>query len=220
MRYYPDFFPLQGDRHAAPQPARPAEPREVMGGARPGQRGPGPGDGGLPPGDPARAPPPPGGRHDHHRPRRPRLHPRTAPRASTTSPAGRETRRSRSPRRPSSGSTPRSGSSPPSASRGSTSVPTSGRPPAAISFSPFPTAASTPRRDGEGRARAPVPRRGDHHARLVRVLGTKPQQEKALATLNELAASKDARVAALATWSRDNRPSKESIDQALAPIPK
>jgi len=55
---------------------------------------------------------------------------------------------------------------------------------------------------------------------MVRVLGTKPQEEKVLATLNELAASKDAKVAALATWSRDNRPSKESIDQALAPIPK
>jgi hypothetical protein len=55
---------------------------------------------------------------------------------------------------------------------------------------------------------------------LVRVLGTKPQQEQALATLNELAASNDARVAALATWNRDNRPTKESIVQALAPIPK
>ncbi len=55
---------------------------------------------------------------------------------------------------------------------------------------------------------------------LVRVLGTKPQQEKALATLNELASSKDARVAGLATWNRDNRPTKESIAQALAPIPQ
>ncbi len=55
---------------------------------------------------------------------------------------------------------------------------------------------------------------------MVRVLGTKPQQEQALETLNELATSKDARVAALATWNRDNRPTKESIVQALAPSSK
>jgi hypothetical protein len=54
---------------------------------------------------------------------------------------------------------------------------------------------------------------------MVRALGTKPQQEKALATLNELASSKDARVATLAAWSRDNRPTKEALRQALAPIP-
>ena len=55
---------------------------------------------------------------------------------------------------------------------------------------------------------------------MVRALGTKPQQEKALATLNELAASKDAQLSALAAWNRDNRPSKEALRQALAPIPK
>ena len=55
---------------------------------------------------------------------------------------------------------------------------------------------------------------------MVRALGTKPQQEKALATLNELASSKDARVAALATWTRDNHPTRELIAQALAPNPK
>jgi hypothetical protein len=55
---------------------------------------------------------------------------------------------------------------------------------------------------------------------MVRALGTSAQQEKALATLNELAASKDARVAVLATWNRDHRLAKESIVQALAPNPK
>ena len=55
---------------------------------------------------------------------------------------------------------------------------------------------------------------------MVHSLGTKPQQEKALSTLNELAASKDARVATLAAWSRDNRPTKEALRQALAPIPQ
>jgi hypothetical protein len=55
---------------------------------------------------------------------------------------------------------------------------------------------------------------------MVRVLGTEAQLEKALATLNELAASKNSRLSALAAWNRDNRPSKEALRQALAPIPK
>jgi hypothetical protein len=55
---------------------------------------------------------------------------------------------------------------------------------------------------------------------MVRALGTEAQQEKALSTLNELAASKNSRLSALAAWNRDNRPSKEALRQALAPIPK
>ena len=55
---------------------------------------------------------------------------------------------------------------------------------------------------------------------MVRTLGTEAQRERALATLNELAKSKDARVSALAVWNVSHVPSKESIAQALAPIPK
>ncbi|HYN42709.1 MAG TPA: hypothetical protein VE129_13080, partial [Thermoanaerobaculia bacterium] len=55
---------------------------------------------------------------------------------------------------------------------------------------------------------------------MVRALGTKAQQERALATLSELAASKDPQLSALAAWNRDNRPSKDALRQALAPIPK
>ena len=55
---------------------------------------------------------------------------------------------------------------------------------------------------------------------FVRALGTAPQQEKALAALSTLAASKDAEIAAVAAWSRDNRATKESLAKALAPIPK
>jgi hypothetical protein len=55
---------------------------------------------------------------------------------------------------------------------------------------------------------------------MVRTLGTKAQQEKALATLNELAASKNPQVSALASWNRDNRRTKDALRQALAPIPK
>lgn len=55
---------------------------------------------------------------------------------------------------------------------------------------------------------------------MVRTLGTEAQKERALATLNELAKSKDSRVSALASWNLSHRPSKENIAQALAPIPK
>jgi hypothetical protein len=53
---------------------------------------------------------------------------------------------------------------------------------------------------------------------MVRTLGTEFQRERAFATLNELAKSGDARVSALAAWNRDHPPSKEGIGQALTPI--
>lgn len=55
---------------------------------------------------------------------------------------------------------------------------------------------------------------------MVGTLGTEARRERALATLNELARSKDARVSALAWWNLSHRPSKEGIAQALAPDPK
>jgi hypothetical protein len=54
---------------------------------------------------------------------------------------------------------------------------------------------------------------------LVRTLGTEAQQERALSTLNALAKSTDARVSALASWNLSHGLSKESIAQALSPLP-
>ncbi|MBI5441312.1 MAG: hypothetical protein HY900_08895 [Deltaproteobacteria bacterium] len=55
---------------------------------------------------------------------------------------------------------------------------------------------------------------------VVGTLGTEPQKDTALATLRSLAESKDASVSALATWNLAHRPTKASVKQALAPISK
>lgn len=52
---------------------------------------------------------------------------------------------------------------------------------------------------------------------LVRFLGTKAQQEKALSVLNALATGTDPVLAATAAWGRDTRPTPESLE-SLAPL--
>jgi hypothetical protein len=52
---------------------------------------------------------------------------------------------------------------------------------------------------------------------MVRALGTKPQQEKALATLKELATPGDA-LSSLAAWSLEHPPTKETIAEAFGAI--
>ena len=163
----PGLLPAQGLRHAAPEPARPADAREVVGrtGSRP--EGPDAGDGRLPPGDPARA----------------GSSARRTPRSSPTSSAS-----------PASASAPqgvydlarRTGDAPLAlvaatvlgehapqrlltaerVTKVDAHARTFARPAAASWSSRFPTALRTPSsRWRTGRARAPVPRRGDHHAR-------------------------------------------------------
>ena len=53
---------------------------------------------------------------------------------------------------------------------------------------------------------------------IVRALGTKPQKEKALATVKELAATGDA-LASLAAWSLEHPATKAEIAGAFAPLP-
>jgi hypothetical protein len=52
-------------------------------------------------------------------------------------------------------------------------------------------------------------------ANLARFLGTAAQQERALAALNEMTASKDPVVAKTAVWSRENPPTKDSLQNAF-----
>lgn len=52
---------------------------------------------------------------------------------------------------------------------------------------------------------------------MVRALGTKPQQERALATLRELSAAGDA-LSSLAAWSLGHPPTKETIAEAFAAV--
>ena len=52
---------------------------------------------------------------------------------------------------------------------------------------------------------------------MVRALGTTPQQERALATLKELSAAGDT-LSSLATWSLEHPPTKETIAEAFASV--
>ncbi len=55
---------------------------------------------------------------------------------------------------------------------------------------------------------------------VIRVLGTKPQQEKALAALKALTATTDGRITGLATWNVEHPTPKKSLAELLAPVRK